>query len=366
MERPRRSAPPEAQAADGTRYAAVWRENGTRNDWPLRDKVSALVQAELDESKVPGISVAVMRNGALTYVRGFGHADVGADVWMDSSHVLGVASVSKAVSGVLTLRMDEQNVVGVNDKLKTLLPAIPTQHRETTLRNLADNEGCVLHYDDRLGGFGNNQPYVTSLASARDFWDRPLFVGPDPTKPCKVGTTNHYSTHGYTILCAGLEQAAGTDTPTMIQDRLTTPYGLGTLKAELDGDTTVRRTRLYSDTNTAITRPDRSEKYCGGGMESSAPDLAEFGHKLLDGRILSAASLQQLWGTNGYSYGWNVSSPGGRRVAAKDGANAGIQSYLRVYPDDDVVVAVLSNRKGGGHSMPQLGTAIGNLVINNR
>jgi CubicO group peptidase (beta-lactamase class C family) len=347
--------------ASGPRYAAVWRENGSRYDWKLRSQVTALAQAERDESNVPGISVAVMHNGVLQYSRGFGHADIADDTWLDSSHVLGLGSVSKAVTGVLALELDEQNVINVNAKLKASLPTISSQHRETTLRNLADNTGCIQHYNEPgMGGFGTNRPYATSLASARDFWA-------DPRVPsCTVGTTYHYSTHGYTLLCAALEQSVGGNTPDMIENRLTTPFNLGTLQAERVGATDVRRAQVYGNTNNVITRPDRSEKYCGGGMESTAPDLATFGHKLVDGKILTAASLSTMWtdaNNTNYSFGWTIGSVNGHRVVSKSGSNEGTQAYLRVYPDDDIVVAVLSNRDAGGHNMPELGRTIGNLVL---
>jgi hypothetical protein len=48
-------------------------------------------------------------------------------------------------------------------------------------------------------------------------------------------------------------------------------------------------------------------------------------------------------------------------VAAKDGANTGARSYLRVYPDDDIVVAVMSNRRG--HDTTKLGQDLGALML---
>jgi CubicO group peptidase (beta-lactamase class C family) len=376
--------------AGGVRYAAVWRENGTRFGWALRGQVNAAVHKQLDDFDVPGISVTVMQGGVVKYSRGFGHADVDADVWMDSEHVLGLASVSKAVAGVLTLRLAELGRIKVNDRLDKELPAIPAQHAATTLKNLADNRGCVQHYNEGTGRFGDNHPYATSLDSAEDFWDAPRWVRP-PTPPgqqpapaCMVGTTYHYSTHGYTLLCAALEQADDRNTVDLIEDRLTTPYGLGTLKAELVGDTSVRRSRVYNSRNEAFALPDRSEKYCGGGMESSAPDLASFGHKLLTDKIFGTTTTRdQLWprpaaDKTSYSYGWSMANPTSAAgvphlVAAKSGGNEGARSYLRIYPDDDIVIAVLSNRMNREdaqdnplptHNMVKLGTDIGTLVIN--
>jgi CubicO group peptidase (beta-lactamase class C family) len=264
--------------------------------------------------------------------------------------VLGLASVSKAVAGTLTLRLADQHKVTPGQKTSVYLPAIPAQHTHT-LKQLADNRGCVQHYNEGTG-FGSGTPYATSLASAQVFWKDPLV--------CTVGAY-HYSTHGYTILCAALEQATGQNTADLIRTRLTTPYGLGTLRAKRLTDTGVRRSPIYNEANKQISFVDESAKVCGGGMESTPVDLAWFGHRLAKGDILSAASMTAMWGTPGYSYGWSVGTENGHKVAAKDGANTGARSYLRVYPDDDITVAVMSNRRG--HDTTKLGQDLGALVL---
>lgn len=340
------------QTAGGTRYAGIWRQNSDRPVWSLRGKVETRVQKHVDDNKVPGLSVAIIQKGEYRYLRGFGDADVAGDVWLDSEHVLGLASVSKAVSGVLTMRMAEQGTIAVTDPTAKHLPDIPAQHTHT-LQQLAGNRGCVQHYNEG-SGFGGNTPYATSLASAKEFWADPLV--------CAVGAS-HYSSHGYTILCAALEQAGGQNTADLIRTRLTTPYGLGTLRAKRLTDVGVRRSPIYDGDNKKIPFVDESAKTCGGGMESTVRDLAWFGHRVATGKILSAASLTAMWQPNpGYAYGWSINTESGHRVVAKDGANTGARSYLRVYPDDDIVVAVMSNRRG--HDTTGLGQELGAMILN--
>lgn len=339
------------QTSAGVRYAGIWRQNNERPTWSLRSTIDARIQKHLTDEKVPGVSVAIVQKGQYRYVRGFGQADVANDVWLDSKHVLGLASVSKAVTGALTLKLADQKVIKPGDKTAKYLPAIPKQHTHT-LKQLADNTGCVQHYDEGTG-FGGNTPYATSLASAQVFWKDPLV--------CTVGSY-HYSTHGYTILCAALEQATGQNTADLIRTRLTTPYGLGTLRAKRLSDTGVRRSPIYDADNKKIPFEDESAKTCGGGMESTPADVAWFGHRLAKGEILSAPSMTAMWGASGYSYGWSVYTESGHKVAAKDGANTGARSYLQVYPDDDIVVAVMSNRRG--HDTTKLGQEIGTMVLN--
>lgn len=341
--------------AGGTRYAGIWRQNSDRPAWSKRSTVDARVQSELDTHNVPGISAAIIQNGQLRYLRGFGSADLAANEWLDSGHVLGLASVSKAVSGTMAVRLAEQNKISVNKKVSTYLPGLPAQHTYT-VEQVASNRGCVQHYNEG-SGFGNATPYTTALSSAQAFWNDPLV--------CTVGT-EHYSTHGYTIMCAALEAATGKNHRDLIEAELTNPLQLGTLRPQRLEDSGVRRARRYSDSNAPIATPDETAKICGGGMESSVHDLAEFGRKVLAGQVVNPADRDAMWHpANGwdYAYGWNNDVVDGHRIVAKNGANAGAQAYLRIYPNDGVVVALLSNRKSGGHDLAKLGRDLGELVI---
>jgi CubicO group peptidase (beta-lactamase class C family) len=90
-----------------------------------------------------------------------------------------------------------------------------------------------------------------------------------------------------------------------------------------------------------------------------------FANKILDGTLLTPAQRTTLWSPIGsYAYGWDVSSgPAGQRLVGKAGGQPGAKSYLRVYPDDGIVVAVLSNRWKGGHSAAGLSKKIGEAML---
>ena len=159
---------------------------------------------------IPGVTVAVMQNGQFRYARGFGHADIAAGVWMDAAHVLRTASVSKAVGGVLTLRLHEQGVLDRDDLAADYLD-LPAFHT-ATLEELASNRGCVRHYaDDEAVAdpeeyeaqlAADNHLASTKFSSATGatlhFRDDPLLLN------CTIGDTEEYSTHG-TVLGSAVD-----------------------------------------------------------------------------------------------------------------------------------------------------------------
>ncbi|WP_326555003.1 serine hydrolase [Micromonospora sp. NBC_01813] len=360
--------------AGGVRYAGIWRQNSDRPGWKPREMVDALVADERDSLDMPGISVAVMQDGEVRYLRGFGHADVDSDEWLDSRHVMRVASVAKGVGGVLTMRLDEQGIVDRDDLVGDTVPGLPGHHTYS-IEQVASNRGCVRHYSGSEAADGADPDdvaqwkdedstldstwYASATAAGPVFWDSDLV--------CTVGSSN-YSTHGYTILGAALEGATGQPVSELLMTQLNTPYGLGTLRAEDMSDTSVRRTTLYDAANDELTPDEVSWKVLGGGMESSAADLAAFGDKLIDEQILTGDSLDAMWSDTGwgYAYGWSIDSEGSQRRIGKNGASDGSTAYLQMYPDAGITVAVLMNRNDGtdDNRAEALGKQIGTLVLN--
>lgn len=346
------------ETANGTRYAAMWRQNSDRPTWSLRSAVDARVQQEIDGTTTPGVSVAIYQNGVAKYLRGFGDADVAAGEWMDAGHVGSIASVSKAVAGVLTMRMARNSPLDLDDATRSWVPTMPSEHTHT-VGDLLANRGCIHHYDGGEDAYEDTS-YATALAASKKFWNDAL------VDDCDNGEYN-YSTHGYTLLGAALEAAGGDDVKDLVRKRLTDPYNLGTLGPQ-DFSSSVHRMSIYGSSYNEIDTYNNDWKVLGGGVDSSAKDLARFGAKLIGGQILTAGELSTMFtppnGDSNYAYGWSTGAEGGTPVVAKSGAFSGNRAYLRMFPEKGIVVAVMANSKTGGVSAQGLGTALGSIVLN--
>jgi CubicO group peptidase (beta-lactamase class C family) len=365
------------ETAAGTRYASVWRQNSDRPWWPHKTLVDTRVQKELDDFTVPGISVAVMQNGEFVYRRGFGHADKANDVRLDSNHVLRTASVSKPIGGVLTLKMYEMSEVNPFLPTSTYLPGLLPADHGHTVEQLAGMRGCIRHYadadkfpeEDAIDELLQTVHYGSALEPAEVLWDSAL------RDDCDYGERN-YSTHSYTILGAALEAAGGMLLPDLIRQALVNPYQLGTLQPEDLTASGIRRAKIYKPDNSEATPDENTWSILGGGMESSAADLAAFGGKLLAGQILHPLTLKLMFTDSQYddAWGWNTynvddADGDSHLVASKTGGQLGSDAYLQVFPDDDIVIAVLSNRRGAtddnpdSHDTADVGAYIGQLMI---
>jgi CubicO group peptidase (beta-lactamase class C family) len=354
-------------SASGYRYAGVWRQNSERPNWSLKDAVDARVQTELDTFGVPGIGVAIAQNGEIKYMRGFGSQDADAGVWYSARTINRLASVAKAVTGVLAVKLQGDGVINdLDNATSTFVGTLPGHHTHD-LRQLLANRGGVGHYADH--GTPNGT-YNSALEASQAFWNDPL--------PYAPGTNCIYSTHGYTIVGAALESATGEPVEDILLNEISTPYGLPTLRVEDLNVADYNRSRVYDDAGNEATPDNIYWKAYGGGEEASAYDLVRFGMKVLDDTILSEVERTELWSVpaptpcigldgrnqSGYALGWDTGTDQGTQVVAKGGNQLGANTYIRMYPEHDIVIVVLANRDGGGHSTPQLGRDIGTLMLN--
>jgi CubicO group peptidase (beta-lactamase class C family) len=116
------------------------------------------------------------------------------------------------------------------------------------------------------------------------------------------------------------------------------------------------RTAFYelNDEGTIVHTPyfDPSFKWAGAGFLSTACDLVRFGQAMMRPGFLSentwdeiTTPIRTVSGERVFALGWDVfRDVRGRKVIAKSGGGPGIRGYLGIYPEQDLTVAILSNR----------------------
>ncbi|MBC8078053.1 MAG: beta-lactamase family protein [Chloroflexales bacterium] len=262
------------------------------------------------------------------------------------------------MTGVLAMRLEEATAFDIDTLTRTYAPSLPALHTHTVEELLA-NRGGVRHYFNGADPTkGVDEHFDTMLEAAELFEDDALAFGP--------GTAYGYSTHGYTLAGAAMEEAVGAPFATLLNDYLSAPYNLPTLQIEDRSVPNALRARLYGGSNIGpvpVVADDVSWKGPGGGCETSVYDYGRLGVRLTNGSLLTPSSLDRMWtppdGLANYALGWDT----GSNVVAKGGEQTGSRSYIRIYPDEQITIALISNQRG--HDLPQLGRDIGTLLLNN-
>ena len=84
-------------------------------------KLEAYLQAQMKTYKIPGMAVAVVRDGEVEYINGLGAANANGDpVTPDTPFLL--ASVSKSITAVGVMQLIEDGKIKLDDPVKQHLP----------------------------------------------------------------------------------------------------------------------------------------------------------------------------------------------------------------------------------------------------
>src|SRR6185295_15558899 len=94
---------------------------------------------------IPGVGVAIVRNGRVLFRGGAGFADRDNNINAYSGTVYRLASIAKAVTGTLAYDLEEAGVIDLDSRTDAILPGLGSEHQHT-VRQLLQNCGCVKHY----------------------------------------------------------------------------------------------------------------------------------------------------------------------------------------------------------------------------
>jgi CubicO group peptidase (beta-lactamase class C family) len=387
------------QTEDGTRYAGAWVENDSLYRLPFRQELDDSVESYRAQWRVPGLSVAIILQGEAIYQRGFGWADSARGEQAYSGTVFPTASVAKVLAGTIAARLEARGVVDLTRPTTDFVDSLSAGHTHT-LEQLLSKTGCVIHYAE---GPEPPEGYYRwrrdALVAVSDTTQLGSWMLPN----CTPGQRWHYSTHGFTLLGAALEKATGKDVLQLVDEEIARPMGLRTLHylEPTDSSATIARPpRSYHQSepyalsqspngtfSSAVSRhEDASWKVFGGGLQIDAPDLARFGWFVLNGWAVSdSVRDNRLWrvlttgiprwnstlATPPTALAWEVRMVNSRRVAEHGGtASTGGRSWLAVYRDDGLVVAILSNQREGpgttSHPIDDLAHDLARIVLTPR
>jgi len=346
----------------GLRYAGVWLENNRRYHYEKKDRLDSLINNYRNINNViPGISVAIIKNGEMLYRRGFGYADKERKRVAHGETIYLAASVSKVIGGTIAVKLHDEgrlrNGRTVNLDFNRTTRSYLTNVRQTngtnvslparhthTLAQLYSHLGCIQHYE---GPEPASNQYNLAIDALPQIWNA-AFVN-----NCAVGAAPpNYSTHAHTYLAAVLETVTGQRAAELIRNEIAVPYHLESMRAlyttaSIPND--YDRAIPYQDNNNPTNFDNNSWKIFGGGIEMSTTDLAWFGWKVLNGEIVRPAARDNiLWtrvsANTTFGIAWDIQTISGKRVAQHGGSWTGAHSYIRIYRDDGLIIAIMSNR----------------------
>jgi CubicO group peptidase (beta-lactamase class C family) len=333
------------------------------------DAIDAFVEQERVQSRIPGIAVAIVHEGRVVHVGGFGSRGQGQPVTGATPFPIG--SLSKSFTALLIRQRVETGEVDVDAPVQRYLPwlalADAAAAQTITLRHL-------LNQTSGLSREAGMRPLLYGGSYTREQLIQDIG---QLTPTAAPGQRFQYSNLNFFLLGEVLQSLRQQPWPQQLQQRLFEPLGLGHshgdwAAAQRDGMTQVHRYWFGHPMAQASAFPDTLA--ATGGAAASAEDMARYLLMLLDegrgpkGPVLSAASVQALLQAHSpptqstllgttfqarYGEAWFVGPFGAAQDARWHLGNlASFAAWMVLLPDTRQAVVVLIN---ANHELPLFG-----------
>jgi len=329
----------------------------------------------LKEFQVPGIAVAIVKDGKVVLAKGYGVRKLGESAPVDAHTLFGIASNTKAfTSAALAMLVDEGKITW-DDPVIKYIPAFqlydPYVTREMTIRDL-------LTHRSGLGlGAGDLLWWPPSDYSRDEIIRRFRYVKP------ATSFRSRYAYDNVLYMVAGqiIPAVTGKSWDEFIRDRIFKSLGM------TESNTSV--SALHLGDNFAIPHAPvdgriEAIKYINldnvgpaGAINSNVTDLAKWVIVQLEGgvipdsgnkRLFSQRQAREMWTAQtitplgdpppplaalkanfaAYGLGWGLTDYRGKKVVSHTGGLPGYVSRVALVPDLKLGVVVLTNQESGG------------------
>ena len=316
----------------------------------LAAEIDANVREVMEQTGVPGVSIAVVRDGKIVYEHAYGHARLLPEEVMATPETrYGIGSVSKQFTAAAILLLAQDGKLSLDDPVGRYIPGL-TDGDAVTIRQVLSHTSGYQDYWPQDYVFPGMLKPVTADAIL-DHWAKiPLDFKP--------GTDWQYSNTNYTLAGRIVEKVSGVSLMDFLQKRIFEPLHM----TGVDEDDTKP---LGAQDAAGYTRvamgPMRPAPQCGAGwlfamgqLAMTPRNLALWDISMMDRSLLSGKSYDEMTapvflksGINSqYGLGVQVSGFGTQRMIWHDGEISGFLTGNRVWPALRIAVVVIVNADG--------------------
>ncbi len=236
-------------------------------------------------------AVLVATDGKIDFVRATGVADREHNIPMQADTKFKIASISKAFTAVLTMKLVEEGKLDIHKTIGEYLPSYSGEAKDkATIHHLLTYASGIENQAEPLG----MQSYQIKLSL--DGYIEKYCSGPLVSQP---GTSSNYANTEYILLHKIIEQVAGMDYEQYLTAVILKPLRLENTGICYSHDIIPQLADAYTyNDSTQVTQRDQPyypEMFFGaGGMYSTVADLLAFDDAVFNSKILNAKTTSQL------------------------------------------------------------------------
>ena len=338
---------------------------------PAQDYVDQVVERARKEFEVPGIAVAIVKDGNVVLAKGYGVRKLGEPAPVTAHSLFRIASNTKAFTAAALAMLVDEGKLRWDDAAIQHLPGFqmydPYVTRELTVRDL------LVHRSGLGLGAGDLMFFPPSDLSREEIIRRLRFVKP------ATSFRSRYAYDNLLYLVAGqlIPAVTGKSWDSFVKERIFIPLGMTSTNASTQalkaaGDVAIPHSKAGGKLE-PLPHEDVDNNAPAGAINSCVADLAKWVTVQLNrgdmgsSRLFSEAQSKEMWSAqtiipigasaalaalrpnfSAYGLGWFLSDYRGKKIVSHTGGLSGYVSRVTMVPDLKLGIVVLTNQEADG------------------
>ena len=309
------------------------------------DAIDVLVANDMKRHGVPGVSLAICRDGKVVLARGYGLANVELDVPVGPETVFQTGSVGKQFTAMAVMMLVDEGKLGLDDPIVKYFPGAPATWQGITVRHLLTHTSGIKDWEGK-----------TDLDYRKDYTEDELVQVAMRLPPdFAPGTQWSYSNTGYVLLGILVHKVSGKFYGDFLAERVFSPLGMESTRIISESDIVKNRAAGYTLEQGMLRNQEwvspSLNTTADGSLYTTTLDMAKWDAALWARRFLRPESYQAMWSpvklrdgtTFPYGFAWAFDLQRREPVIQHTGSWQGFKTAIVRYPGRKLTVIVLSN-----------------------
>jgi CubicO group peptidase (beta-lactamase class C family) len=311
---------------------------------PFADKIEEYLRKEMQAQQIPGVALAVVKDGKIVLARGYGLANVEHQAPVKPETIFQSGSTGKQFTATAVMMLMEEGKLSLEDKITKYFPDAPESWRDITIRHLLTHTSGMTDYP-------------ADFDMRRDYTEDELYQRMKPIPLAfQPGEKWSYSNLAYVTLGILIHKVSGKFYGDFLQERVFKPLDMSTARIISEADIIPNRAAGYRVVNGQLKNQNwvspSLNTTADGALYLTVYDMAKWDAALYTEKLLKKSSLEQMWTpvklnngkTSPYGFGWALGAVRGHRVIEHGGSWQGFKAQISRYVDDKLTIILFANQ----------------------
>lgn len=325
----------------------------------IKQKIDNYIQETVEINEIPGLAIAVIKNGKVIYEQNYGKSSIEENTFIDKKSIFRIYSTTKLISSVAVFQLIEKDKLSLEDKISKYLDNLPKEWQEVKIKNLLTHSSGlpdIVKFEDIPYSLDENEKLKRLYQKPMEF---------------EIGNHFSYNQTNYVLLSKIIEKITGLtfDEYVMKNQFPKTKNGVvfSANSSEFIKDRVVHHNFNFNTNKYERFNADHGKIHnSGSGLNISLKEFIDWNERLDKNILLNSKTKVAMWNSfefenkqDKFLYGWGIYET---NKIKSIGFSGGYLTAFRKFIDNDLTIIYLSNGYKNYHIEDQIINHIAGIV----